>query len=46
MDGCERGTVDEHGAEGVEEDLEGAKEGLSEERIEEEGLQGCGEIGV
>lgn len=39
-------TVDEHGPDGVEEDLEGAEEGLAEEGVEEEGFDGGGEVGV
>lgn len=39
-------AVDEHGSEGVEEDLEGAEEGLARDRVKEEGLEGGGEIGV
>lgn len=38
--------VDGHGAQGVEEDLEGAEEGFSENRIENEGFEGGGEIGI
>ena len=38
MDGREGGTVDEYGADGVEEDLEGAEEGFAEEGVEEEGF--------
>ena len=39
-------AVDGHGAEGVEEDLEGAEEGLAEDGVEEDALDGGGEIGV
>lgn len=46
MNVCEREVVDEHGADGVEEDLEGAEEGFAEEGVEEEGFEGGGEVGV
>lgn len=46
VDVCEGELVDEHGAEGVEEDLEGAEEGFAEEGIEEKGFEGGGEVGV
>jgi hypothetical protein len=46
VDGGEGRAVDEHGAQGVEEDLEGAEEGLAEEGVEEEGFDGGGEVGV
>jgi hypothetical protein len=39
-------AVDGHGPEGVEEDLEGAEEGLAEDRVEEDGLEGGGEVRV
>ena len=42
----ERELVDEHGTEGVEEDLEGAEEGFAEDGVEEEGFQCGGEVGV
>jgi hypothetical protein len=35
-----------HRAEGVEEDLEGAKEGLSKYRVEEYGFKGGRKIGI
>ena len=38
--------VDHHGAEGVEQDLEGAEEGFTKEGVEEEGLEGGGEVSV
>lgn len=38
--------VDHHGAEGVEEDLEGAEEGLAEDGVEEDGFEGGGEVCV
>lgn len=43
---CEGRTVDKHGADSIEEDLEGAEEGLAKERVEYEGFEGCREIGV
>ena len=46
MEGGEGERVDEHGAEGVEEDLEGAEEGFAEDRVEEEGFEGGGEVGI
>jgi hypothetical protein len=46
VDAGEGYFVDEDGADGVEEDLEGAEEGFSEEGIEEYGFEGGGEIGV
>ena len=39
-------AVDEHGPDGVEEDLKGAEKGLSQEGVEEEGFDGRGEVGV
>jgi len=39
-------AVNEHGPEGVEEDLEGAEEGLAQQGVEEEGFQSCWEIGI
>lgn len=38
--------VNHHGAEGVEEDLEGAEEGFAKDRVEEESLEGGGEVGI
>jgi hypothetical protein len=38
--------VDHHGAQGVEEDLEGAEEGFAEDGVEEDGFEGSGEVGV
>lgn len=38
--------VDEGRADSVEEDLEGAEEGLAEDRVEEDGLKGGGKVGV
>jgi hypothetical protein len=46
VDPGEGDAEDGHGADGVEEDLEGAEEGLSEDGVEEDGLEGGGEIGV
>lgn len=42
----ERQAVDEHGAQGVEEDLEGGEEGLAGDRVEEQGLECRGQIRV
>jgi hypothetical protein len=42
----ERQVVDEHGAQGVEEDLTGAEEGLAGDRVEEPGLECGGQIRV
>lgn len=39
-------AVDGHGAQGVEEDLEGAEESLSEDGVEDEGFEGSGKVGV
>lgn len=44
VDWCERDFIDEHRTKGVEKDLEGAEEGLAEERVEKEGFEGGGEI--
>ena len=38
--------VNEHGSQSVEEDLEGGEEGFSGYRVEEEGFEGGGEVGV
>ena len=38
--------VDEHGAQCIEEDLEGAEEGFAEEGVEEEGFERGREVGV
>ena len=46
VDGGEGHGVDEDGADGVEEDLEGAEEGFAEEGVEEYGFKGGGEVGV
>lgn len=46
MNPGEGDAVDEHRAEGVEEDLEGGEEGFAEDGVEEDGLEGGGEIGV
>ena len=42
VDFGERDLVDHHGAEGVEEDLEGAEEGFACDGIEEEGFEASG----
>jgi hypothetical protein len=39
-------AVDEHRTHSVEEDLEGAEEGLAEEGVQEEGFYCCREIGI
>lgn len=39
-------AVHGHGPQGVEEDLEGAEEGLAEDGVEEDGLEGGGQVGV
>lgn len=46
VDRGERHFVNEDWADGVEEDLEGAEEGFAEERVEEYGFDGGGEVGV
>lgn len=46
MDASQWNLIHHHGPECVEEDLEGTEEGLSEDRVEEEGLKSGGEIGV
>ena len=46
VQGGERQLVDEHGPQGVEEDLEGAEEGFAEEGVEEEGFERGGQVGV
>ena len=46
MDGREGHDIDEDGADGIEEDLEGTEEGLSEEGVEEESLKAGGEISI
>jgi hypothetical protein len=38
--------VDNHGPDGVEENLEGAEEGFAQDGVEEEGFDGGGEVGV
>ena len=42
----ERQLVDEHGSDGVEEDLEGAEEGFAEDGGEEDGFEGGWDVGV
>lgn len=39
-------AVDAHGSDGVEKDLEGAEEGLSEDRVEEDSLEGSRQVGI
>lgn len=39
-------AIDGHGPDGIEEDLEGTKEGLAEDRIEKDSLKGGGQISV
>jgi hypothetical protein len=39
-------VVDHHGAQGVEEDLEGCEEGFAGDGVEEPGFEGGGEVGV
>jgi len=46
VDGGKRYSVDEDGANGVEQNLEGAEEGFSEDGVEEDGFEGGGEVGV
>jgi len=46
VDRGKRDFVDEDGADGVEENLEGAKEGFSKDGVEEDGFEGGGQIGV
>lgn len=46
MDHGEGRAVDEHGTDGVEEYLEGAKEGLPEERVENKCFESRWEISV
>jgi len=38
--------VNQHGTEGVEQDLEGAEEGFAEDGFEKDGFEGGGEVGV
>src|SRR5699024_4198370 len=46
VNASERHAVDGHGADGVEEDLEGAEKGLAEDGVEDEGLEGGGQVRV
>jgi hypothetical protein len=41
-----RQLIDEHGSERVEEDLEGAEEGLARNRVEENGFKGSGQVRI
>jgi hypothetical protein len=42
----EGNAVDGHGSQGVEEDLEGAEEGLAKDRVENKGFESGWEIGI
>ena len=46
MDARERQVVHHHGAQGVEEDLEGCEEGFAGDGVEEPGFEGGGKVGV
>jgi hypothetical protein len=46
VDGGKRYFVDEDGANGVEQNLEGAEEGFSEDGVKEDGFEGGGKVGV
>lgn len=46
VNSSQRNAVDGHRSQSVEEDLESAEEGLSENRIQNEGLEGSGKIGI
>lgn len=46
VDASERHAVDEHRAEGVEEDLECAEEGLPEDGVKEHGFKSGREVGI
>jgi hypothetical protein len=46
VDAGERHFVDKEGADGVEEDLEGAEEGFAKDGVEEYSFKGSGEVGV
>jgi len=46
VDRGEWNFIDEDRTDGVEEDLEGAEEGFSKERVEEDGFEGGWEVGV
>ncbi len=46
VDAREGELVNQHGTEGVEQDLEGAEEGFAEDGFEKDGFEGGGEVGV
>ena len=46
MQGCQRHVVNKHRSQCVEEDLTGAEECFSSDRVEEERFEGGGEVGV
>ena len=46
VDTCQGDSVDGHGADGVEEDLEGAEECLAENGVEHESLEGGGQVSI
>ena len=46
VDARERYFEDEDRSHGIEDDLEGAEEGLAKDGVEEEGFKGGGEIGI
>lgn len=46
VDACEWDFENEDRPHSIEQDLKGAEERLAEDRIEEEGLEGCGEVGI
>lgn len=46
VDTGEGDFIHEDGADGVEEDLEGAEEGFTKEGVEEDCFEGSGEVGV
>ena len=46
VDARQGDLVDHHGPQGVEEDLEGAEEGLAQDGVEEDGLEGGRQVGV
>lgn len=46
VDACERHLIYEDGAHGIEENLKGAEECFSKQRVQEHGFEGSGEVGV
>ena len=46
VDARERYFEDEDRSHGIEDDLKGAEEGLAKDRVEEEGFEGGGEVGI